>query len=187
MPLPAPMRIEAGRTRLRRLTAADAPAIFDMYSHPEVTRYWSAAPFTDMAQAEKRIADALENYANDTAYPLAVVRVDDDRVIGNCTLWNFHRQNRRAEVGYMLARPCWGHGYMHEAMTALLEFAFRDMQLHRLEADIDPRNAASAKTLERLGFCREGLLRERWIVEGEVSDSAVYGLLASEWRARPHS
>jgi len=56
------------------------------------------------------------------------------------------------------------------------------MQLHRLEADIDPRNAASAKTLERLGFRREGLMRERWIVEGVVSDSAVYGLLASEWR-----
>ena len=148
-------------------------------------RYWSTPPFTEMAQAEKRIEEALGHYAADTAYPLAVVRSDDGRVIGNCTLWNFHRQNRRAEVGYALARPYWGQGYMHEAMSAMVDFAFREMQLHRLEADIDPRNAASAKTLVRLGFQKEGVLRERWIVGGEVSDSALYGLLASEWMPPP--
>jgi RimJ/RimL family protein N-acetyltransferase len=55
------------------------------------------------------------------------------------------------------------------------------MGLHRIEADIDPRNTASARCLERLGFVKEGLLRERWIVEGEVSDSAIYGLLQPDW------
>ncbi|MDO9353805.1 MAG: GNAT family protein, partial [Solirubrobacteraceae bacterium] len=90
---------------------------------------------------------------------------------------------RRAELGYALARQAWGGGYMHEALQALVAHAFEALQLHRLEADIDPRNAASARSLERLGFVREGLLRERWIVDGEVSDSALYGLLAPEWRA----
>ena len=177
----SPTTLTAERVVLRRFTHNDDAALFEMFSHPEVMRYWSTPPFTEMAQAEKRIEEALGHYAADTAYPLAVVRSDDGRVIGNCTLWNFHRQNRRAEVGYALARPYWGHGYMHEAMGAMVDFAFREMQLHRLEADIDPRNAASAKTLERLGFQKEGLLRERWIVGDEVSDSALYGLLASEW------
>ena len=59
------------------------------------------------------------------------------------------------------------------------------MSLNRVEADIDPRNAASARTLGRLGFAKEGRLRERWIVNDEVSDSDLYGLLASDWRARP--
>jgi RimJ/RimL family protein N-acetyltransferase len=58
------------------------------------------------------------------------------------------------------------------------------MALNRVEADIDPRNHPSAKTLERLGFQKEGHLRERWIVNGEVSDTGLYGLLASDWRAR---
>ena len=88
----------------------------------------------------------------------------------------------RSEVGYALGRSYWGNGYMHEAMHALVDHAFRAMKMHRLEADIDPRNEASAKSLARLGFTREGLLRERWIVGGEISDSALYGLLASEWR-----
>ena len=72
---------------------------------------------------------------------------------------------------------------MHEALQALLGFAFTDLDLHRLEADIDPRNGASAAALVRLGFREEGLLRERWIVAGEVSDSQLYGLLRREWQS----
>jgi RimJ/RimL family protein N-acetyltransferase len=56
--------------------------------------------------------------------------------------------------------------------------------MRRLEAEIDPRNTASAKVLERLGFRQEGFLRERWILRGEVSDGGIYGLLAAEWTAR---
>ena len=72
---------------------------------------------------------------------------------------------------------------MHEALGALLIHAFGKLALHRVEADIDPRNAASARSLERLGFQREGLLRERWIVAGQVSVTALYGLLARDWLA----
>ena len=71
---------------------------------------------------------------------------------------------------------------MREAASAVIDHAFGTLRLNRLEADIDPRNVASAGLLERLGFAREGLLRERWIVGDEVSDSALYGLLASDRR-----
>jgi RimJ/RimL family protein N-acetyltransferase len=74
---------------------------------------------------------------------------------------------------------------MHEALQALLEFGVGELDLNRIEADIDPRNSASARTLERLGFTKEGYLRERWIVGDEVSDTAIYGLLRREWRVRP--
>jgi RimJ/RimL family protein N-acetyltransferase len=81
---------------------------------------------------------------------------------------------------------------MNEALRAVIDLAFDhrpgapfdDLQLNRIEADVDPRNAASCRALERLGFLREGLLRERWIVGGEVSDSAMYGLLRADWLAQ---
>jgi len=73
---------------------------------------------------------------------------------------------------------------MHEALQALLRYAFQTLDLNRLEADIDPRNVASARTLERLGFQKEGHLRERWIVNGEISDTRLYGLLRREWQER---
>ncbi|MGF6919962.1 RimJ/RimL family protein N-acetyltransferase [Paraburkholderia sp. 40] len=86
-------------------------------------------------------------------------------------------QCRRAEIGFSLKRKHWGNGFMREAASAIIEHGFGTLNLHRIEADIDPRNSASARLLERLGFIREGLLRDRWIVGDEVSDSALYGLL----------
>ena len=104
-------------------------------------------------------------------------------LIGTCSLFNVSKQCRRAEIGYGIAPAYWRQGYMFEAVSALLAFAFDTLAMNRLEADIDPRNTASARSLEKLGFQREGLLPERWIVDGEVSDSALYGLLARAWQA----
>ena len=70
------------------------------------------------------------------------------------------------------------------SVTEKIGYGFGDLALNRVEADIDPRNTASARSLERLGFRREGYLRERWIVADEVSDSILYGLLQREWLAR---
>ena len=78
-----------------------------------------------------------------------------------------------------MARARWGHGYMLGALRALVAIRVGELGLNR----IDPRNAASARSLERLGFVKEGHLRERWIVDGEVSDSDLYGLLRSDWLA----
>jgi len=69
-------------------------------------------------------------------------------------------------------------------LQALVGYGFDRMDLNRIEADVDPRNEASARSLERLGFACEGLLRERWIVGGEVSDTAMYGLLRKDWQRR---
>ena len=115
---------------------------------------------------------------------LGIERLDDGRLLGHCSLFNLLSQCRRAELGYGLAHDSWGHGYMHEALRALLHFGFSGLDLNRVEADIDPRNTRSARSLKRLGFKLEGRLRQRWIVDGEVSDSALYGLLLSDWQAR---
>lgn len=174
--------LPTSRLQLRRLTPADAQAFFHIFSNTEVMRYWSSPPLTGMAKAEEKIVSILAHYETGDLYQLGVIRHSDGQMIGTCTLHQIHVQNRRAEIGYALGRPYWGNGYMNEATRALVDYAFGPMNLHRLEADIDPRNENSARSLERLGFAREGLLRERWIVDGEVSDSALYGLLASEWQ-----
>ena len=80
-----------------------------------------------------------------------------------------------------MGRAHWGKGYMNEALNGLVSHAFEVMNLRRLEADVDPRNGASVRTLERLGFEREGFLRERWYVNGEIQDALFYGLLRREW------
>jgi RimJ/RimL family protein N-acetyltransferase len=113
---------------------------------------------------------------------LGIISREHATLIGTCTIFKIDKQCRRAELGYGIARPFWRRGFMNEAVTSLIDYGFSALNLNRLEADIDPRNTASGHSLERLGFQREGFLRERWIVGDEVSDSAIYGLLANEWR-----
>ena len=107
-----------------------------------------------------------------------------DEVIGTVTLASLDGVNKRAEIGFMLDRALWRRGYMSEALRALLDYAFGTLGLERMEADVDPRNEASLGLLERLGFVREGYLRERWRVGGGVQDTVMLGLLKREWLAR---
>jgi RimJ/RimL family protein N-acetyltransferase len=156
--------------------------LYAIYSHPEVMRYWSWPAWSDPAQAEQMVRDAQEGYHSGGWLQLGIERAEDRALVGACSLFHFHAASRRAEIGYALGRTYWGKGYMHEALLALVCYGFEVLDLQRLEADIDPRNTASARTLERLGFQKEGHLRERWIVSGEISDSWIYGLLRREWQ-----
>lgn len=129
--------------------------------------------------------DEIQNSnRQNTIMKWGVALLANDLLIGTVTLFNLDLSNGRAELGYALGRAHWGNGYMQEALQALLSHAFDVLNLRRLEADVDPRNAASIRTLERLGFQREGLLRERWHVNGEIQDAFFYGLLRREWRKR---
>lgn len=180
----ADVHLTTERLRLRPLRDDDAPALLAVFGDPEVTRYWSTPPWPSIEDAQRMITRENEAMAAGRLLRLAITRRDDPALIGTCTLFAWVPGCRRAELGYALVRSAWGRGFMHEALTALLAHGFAAMDLHRVEADIDPRNAASARSLERLGFTHEGLLRERWIVDGAVSDSAMYGLLRPEWMAR---
>lgn len=172
------------RLILRPLREEDGAELFGIFSDPTVMRYWSTPPWSSVQVAHERIARHTQAMAAGEYLQLGIERRTDGGLIGTCSLFSFVPQSKRAEVGYALARAAWGHGYMQEALGALLDYAFSTLELNRIEADIDPRNEGSARTLRRLGFQQEGYLRERWIVSGEVSDSALYGLLRGEWQKR---
>jgi [ribosomal protein S5]-alanine N-acetyltransferase len=172
------------RVALRWLTAADVEDIYEIYSDPETMRFWSTTAMTAKSQARTLLREIREEHAAGRLHEWGLVVPQGGKVIGTCTLFNFDRSNRRAEIGFALGRPWWGRGLMGEALTALLDFAFGELGLRRIEADADPLNSASIKLLESLGFRREGLLRERWNVGGELQDTVFLGLLAREYRPR---
>jgi RimJ/RimL family protein N-acetyltransferase len=176
-----PLRTE--RLVLRPLRETDADALFAIFSDDTVMRYWSTPPWTSQEPARVMIAADLDQAHRDHLR-LGIELREDGILLGTCSLFSINYPCRRAEVGYGLGSFAWGHGYMQEALGALLDFGFGELDLNRIEADIDPRNSASARTLERLGFTKEGYLRERWIVGEEVSDTAIYGLLRREWRGQ---
>jgi [ribosomal protein S5]-alanine N-acetyltransferase len=188
----ADLLITTPRLTLRPLTDTDADDLFAIFGDPRVMRYWSTPVWTDRAQALRMVASDRESLAERRDLRVGLVRRDSGRVVGTASLFKIDASNRRAEIGYALALEHQGSGLMSEALNTLVDLAFdhtpgapfEDLLLHRLEADIDPRNAASAASLTRLGFQLEGTLRERWQVGGEISDSGLYGLLRPDWLQR---
>ena len=178
--LPTAPCLAGKRLRLRPPRHADVDALFALFSDPAVMRYWSRPPMTDRAEAEALVARFVDGFAAREAITWIIVSPDDDAAIGTCTLFRFEPRHRRAEIGYSLRSALWGQGLAHEAVTLMLDWAFPTLGLHRLEADVDPRNDGSRRLLLRLGFRSEGLLRERYFVGDEVSDTELFGLLASE-------
>lgn len=181
--LPGFPQLRAPRVRLRGPREEDVEAIFAVFSDPAVARFWSRPPMVVHDEAHAMIDDMLEAFAERGKIGWAIVD-KDDAAIGTCTLFNFDARHRRAELGYALRSDRWGQGLAREATSAALDWAFRALRLHRVEADIDPRNDASRRILERLGFASEGVLRERFFVGDTATDSEIFGLLAEDWLRR---
>ncbi len=173
--------INTSRLSLRAISAADVDDFFAVYSNPEVMRYWSTPPLADRAAASKLIEEIHEGFKSHKLLKWGIALRTNDRLIGSVTLFHPDFTHRRVEIGYALGRAFWGNGHMQETLKAVLNYAFEVLNFHRIEADVDPRNTASVRTLERLGFQREGYLRERWQVNGEIQDAYFYGLLRPDW------
>jgi RimJ/RimL family protein N-acetyltransferase len=169
------------RLALRWLTPADVPALHEIFSDVAVARYWSSPPLADRDAAKALLAEIYELFGKRALFQWGIARRSDDVVVGTCTLAGLEPAHRRAELGFALGRRHWGYGYVAEALPALVSFAFEKLGLHRLEADVDPRNHTSIRALERLGFQREGYLRERYHINGEMQDAIMYGLLHQDW------
>ena len=170
--------LATGRLRLRELGTRDVDALYAVFSDAEVMRYWSRPAFATRDEAVEYLEHIHRGRAQRRLWQWGIATSDDDVVIGTCTL--FANDGWRAEIGFALGRTHWGRGYAREAVACVVAYAFDTLRLHRLEADIDPRNAASCALVERFGFRLEGRLRERYCVAGDVQDTALYGLLATD-------
>ncbi|AIY18609.1 GNAT family N-acetyltransferase [Pimelobacter simplex] len=184
--MPTPFRtptLETERLRLRPFTEADTDDLFALQSDAYVLRYWDYPPWTDRSAATQFLARCAEMAEEGSGVRVVLERRDDRAFVGWCTVSGWNPDFRSARTGYCLPRAAWGRGYATEAARALLDWAFATLDLNRVQAGVDTRSPASARVLEKLGFVREGTLREDCVVDGVVSDSWVYGLLRRERQA----
>ena len=174
-------RLPGRRLDLRWLTQRDAPAILEIFSNSEVMKFWGTPPLRNLDAATELIEEIHQLFRSQRLFQWGICWRETNEVFGTCTLLNVDPAHRRAEVGFALGRSAWGHGLATESLEVLINFAFDALDLHRLEADVDPENDRSLRVLERQGFRREGYLRERWHHLGEVRDTVFLGLLRKEW------
>lgn len=169
---------------LRYATLADAPRLFALASDPAVTRFFSWGPYTSPEQPEGYIAGLEAKREHGELLDLLVVHRQDGP-IGVTGLSELARRDRRATVGSWLGHRWWGSGANAEAKALIAALAFRRLGLERLTAWANIRNGRSQAALERLGFRREGTLRQ-WHRHGDrVHDVVVFGLVRAAWERSP--
>ncbi|PZO95724.1 MAG: GNAT family N-acetyltransferase [Haemophilus parainfluenzae] len=176
--------LKTSRLFLRRLTYADAEALFSYFSEPSVTEYYDVDTLIRVEQAEELIRLWNVAYSMKKAMRWALVLKESNEVIGTCGFHNFHEEHARAEIGYDLKPAFWHQGYMREAVSSMIRYGFRRLNLHRIEAFIFPQNIASRKLLEAVGLQFEGRLQEYFWHRGEFVDSEIYAITYSRWKKK---
>ncbi len=174
-------RIEGERVRLRAIVPSDAAAVLSLYGDKDANRFGYSPKMDSLEDALELIADIHELARKRTLFHCGVADRATDELIGHTTLFNIAAEHRRGEIGYSMHRRRWRQGLATEAVRLFVGYAFEQCGLRRLEADADPRNTASLRLLEKLGFQREGYLRERWELAGEIQDGVLFGLLKRDF------
>ncbi len=174
--------LESERLILREIVTADAEAIFRIRGDYEVTKYNSGTPYDTVDQALDLIAAMAAAYQDKAEIRWGItLKSDPHTVIGMCGFNYWNRRDARGSVGYDVVRSQWGKGIMTEALREVLRFGFERMELNRIEADADARNAGSARVLMKLGFKREGIQREQFFEDGAFQDLVLFSLLHREF------
>ncbi len=170
--------ITTPRLLLRKMTKKDAPEILFLRSSNEVMRYIDRERSKTIADAEGYIDNVDASINNNDGIMWAITFTQfPGKLIGYIGYWRIVKEHYRAEVGYMLHPDYWRQGIMKEALIRLSNYAFNDMRLHSVEANINPRNTASARLLESVGFVKEAYFREDYYFNGAFQDTIIYSLL----------
>jgi RimJ/RimL family protein N-acetyltransferase len=175
--------LKTERLLLREIAASDFDAVHAYASDLEVVEFMTWGPNTEQDTRdflERSVTAAAKDPRTDFA--LAVVRREDERMIGSAGLHLSGEGGHQAMLGYCYSPEAWGHGFATEAAEALLALGFDALGLDRIWAGCDPSNVGSIRVLEKLGMSLEGRLRKDIRVRGELRDTLVFAILLDEWR-----
>ena len=162
----APESLATRRLLLRKPRAEDAPLIFSAYAQDlEVTRYLTFRPHGDVNETHAAVSRFLERWRLGESYCWLLFHRESEELVGAISA----REDQGINLGYLVARPFWGQGYMSEALGAVVKWAFSEPSIFRVWAVCDLENHASARLLETNGFSREGILK-KWSLHPNVSD-----------------
>ena len=180
-----PERVETERLILRNRTVADAEAIFDFASRPEVSYPAGFPPVKTLKEEIYYLEHLLpeRNQKDNLPAGYGIVVKGTDTVIGSVD-FNHRHEDDVLEIGYTLHPDYWGRGYVPEAARTLIDLAFKELSLHKIELSCFGYNAQSQRVAEKLGFTLEARIRDRKDAQGNRCDDLRYGLLKSDWEVR---
>ncbi len=177
-------QLETERLVLRQLTLDDTDFIYQHFSNPDVYRYLlDDDPVTSRGQAEEIVRFYVDSIGK-SYNRWGIVKKAENILIGTCGFHNWNRRDARAEIGYDLSPEFWGQGFMTEVARESLRHAFQGMGLNRVQAIVYPENMPSIRLLEKLGFRKDGLLRQYHRMADVYYDHLLYSLLKEDSTAQ---
>ena len=178
--------IQTDRLRLRAISESDCEGVLQIFSDSLVVEHYDIAPISDRAAALRLIEGFDAWFKMGEAIRWGIWHQDLDQLVGTCCFDQIHLNFRRVNLGYNLLSQFWGAGYAFEACQAIISWAFEnglEAPINRIQAITVPENVRSEKLLNRLGFQREGLLREFGFWDGHPRDMNIFGLIKSDWKS----
>lgn len=174
------------RVILDLLGAADLDALHTIQSDPHICQYLLYEPRTREQVAETIVRDsAATRLEKKGDHIQPAIRLPDGTLLGTMYFTITSEDDETGEIGWVLAKDAQGKGYAREAAALVLDLAFGPVGLHRVAAELDPRNAASIALCLRLGMREEAHFVEHMMFKGAWADTGIYGILDREWRESP--
>ena len=173
--------IETERMQLVRHDMRHAEQMFKLRTNTSVMKYLDAPMPKDIDEVRSKIRENIDSFDHKSGIPWVITLKEDGTAIGYASIWKIDHKNHRGEVGYALLPDYWGKGMATEAVTAIIRFGFENIGLHTMMANTNPSNEASQGLLKKLGFQQEAYHRQDYFFDGAYLDSAIFGLLRSDF------
>ncbi|BDD05812.1 GNAT family N-acetyltransferase [Aureibacter tunicatorum] len=169
--------LESERLYFRKIGPQDAEDIYSLRSQETTMRYMDSKYHQSLKDSEAFIQDNLSIQTKGEGMFFAIIEKESGAFVGDFVFWKIDDRHHRADIGYMLKPDFWGKGFMQETMKTLLAYAFDEVGIHSIEANVNPENGNSSRALLKIGFEKEAYFKENYYFEGKYLDSEIFSLL----------
>ncbi len=171
---------ESDRLIYREFNKNDACDLLLIRSDAQVMEFMDSPEYENIQDAEKAIIENQNLFKERQGINWAIIEKSTDELIGYFGFWRLVKRHCRAEIGFALKPQFWGKGIMKETMNRLINFGFSELNLHSIEANVNPENEKSERLLVKFGFKKEAYFRENFFYNGIFKDSIIYSILETD-------
>lgn len=165
---------------LRKVEQTDAPFVLEGLSNDVLTKYM-LIKYYSLEEVQKQMDYYANHYTNKTGFYWLIETLDTGKNVGVIGVNNISSTHQKAEIGFWILPKYWQQGYTAEAAKAVLQFAFNELQLNRIEATVETENIASIATINKLGFKHEGTFEQYEINNGSFIDLMMFAILKKNY------
>jgi len=177
--------LQSTNLNMKALTKENSGVLFNLYSDTEIQKYTDIDRLRSLSDTQKFIDTENKEADNQDLIFLGVFSRATKDFLGIISLFNIDQKHSFASLGFQLVKDYWGRGIMHESLMHFIKFVFEELNFHRIEAQVYIGNEKSINVLDRLGFTKEGQLRQNFLIEGKYQDSYLYSILRTEFLKSP--